>query len=1309
VVASIGNGTLAHADTALLVVETGALTLSIDPILAEITLGDTLQLEASLATPSGASVQGVAVQWATSNDDIAPITSDGVVTSLTPGDVVITATANGMTAIAYARVLPNPVASVSVSPANSGLYPGQSVQLTATVRDSRGRPMRNVDVAWSSSDAAVASVNGEGRVLARSRGTTIVTASLGPHRASATINVFGVPAGSVVVTAPSSSVPRGGRVQATATALDGEGNPLAGKAVAWSSSNPSVAQVDASGMITGLVVGNTTIYAIIDSKIGSLPIAVVNASATSMSVVPGSASITLGRTAQLSVELRDQAGNVLPASATQWSSANPAIAAVNGSGLVTAVGSGSTDIIAQSSGLTARSSITVIQASIASISLSPSALQLQVGGSQQLQATVRDAGGNLVSNAAVSWSSSNPGVASVSATGLASAVGAGSAVITATSSGVSSAASVSVANPPPAAVSSVQVTFNSPSLMVGQSTQAMATAYDSQGNVLAGRSVTWISSDVPLATVSSSGLVTAIASGSATIVAKIDGIVGIATLSINAPAALPVHSVQLSVAPSSIQTGQTASSSVVLRDSLGNTLTGRTVAWSSNKPAVASIGLGGVVTGVGAGSATITAASGGVSGNAPVSVTGTTISVATVTVSAAATTLTPGQSTQATATLRDAAGNLVSGQTVTWVSSNPAAATVSPSGGITAVAVGATTIIASAGGASGSVVITVTAPATASVSVTAPQTSLTVGQTVQAVATVRDASGSTIAGATAFWSSSNAAVATVSQSGVITGVAAGSANITASNSGKSGSVAIAVTAPPTSPPPPPPSGSVPSAAPALPQATVDVSWPSSSRTLYVNAGGNLQAALDSAKRGDEIVLQAGATFTGNFELKTKPGTTANGWITVRSSAMNQLPPLGGRVNPALHAVHMPKIVTPNVLPAVATAWAQSNISGWRLVGLEILVAPGAALQPQVQQGIVVIGTSGSTQVTAAQTPREIILDRVYIHGQSNTNTKRCLSANGAVIAVIGSQLLECHGKGFDSQAILAWNGPGPFLIENNRLEAAGEVIMFGGDLASIPNLVGSDITIRRNHLTRPMSWQGVWTVKNLFELKNAQRVLFEQNVLENHWVDAQAGSSIVLGTADNPCSWCIVSDVTFQWNHIHNVAGGFNLFPNYGNAQPMRRVKIMHNLVTGLGAAGLGSNGRFLTVQNNVDDVWFEHNTGMGVTTYVDLTGTLKKARFTFRNNVGGGATYNWFSSQGSGDAANSANLSSPYLVANNGFVAAATALLPSGSLRTGALSTAGFVNATWPNGDWSLTAISPFAGLGVDYVTLQAKLVNVR
>jgi hypothetical protein len=91
------------------------------------------------------------------------------------------------------------------------------------------------------------------------------------------------------------------------------------------------------------------------------------------------------------------------------------------------------------------------------------------------------------------------------------------------------------------------------------------------------------------------------------------------------------------------------------------------------------------------------------------------------------------------------------------------------------------------------------------------------------------------------------------------------------------------------------------------------------------------------------------------------------------------------------------------------------------------------------------------------------------------------------------------------------NGPGPYLIANNYLEASGENIMFGGADPYIANLVPSDITIRQNYISKPLSWRGqAWIVKNLLELKNAQRVTIDGNLIENNWAAAQPGVAIVL-------------------------------------------------------------------------------------------------------------------------------------------------------------------------------------------------------
>src|SRR5260370_29846325 len=177
--------------------------------------------------------------------------------------------------------------------------------------------------------------------------------------------------------------------------------------------------------------------------------------------------------------------------------------------------------------------------------------------------------------------------------------------------------------------------------------------------------------------------------------------------------------------------------------------------------------------------------------------------VASVTVSPAAPTVLVGATVQLTATLKDGSGNVLTGQPVTWASSAPAVATVSPSGLVSGMAAGPATITAASGGQSGSAPITVTVSTVpvASVTVSPAPASVSVGQTVQLTATLKDASGNVLSGRTVTWASSAPTVATVSPSGLVSGVAAGSATITATSEGQSGSAPITVSSAP------PPSGS----------------------------------------------------------------------------------------------------------------------------------------------------------------------------------------------------------------------------------------------------------------------------------------------------------------------------------------------------------------------------------------------------------------------------------------------------------------------------------------------------------------------
>jgi uncharacterized protein YjdB len=191
---------------------------------------------------------------------------------------------------------------------------------------------------------------------------------------------------------------------------------------------------------------------------------------------------------------------------------------------------------------------------------------------------------------------------------------------------------------------------------------------------------------------------------------------------------------------------------------------------------------------VSTGTASITATSEGVSGSATATIV---VPVATVSVALNASSIDPSQTTQATATLRDASGNVLTGRTVTWSSSNTSIATVNSSGLVTAVSPGTAQIRATSGGVTGSAALTVNAPPVASVSVTLTSP-ISVGQVTQAAVTLRDAANHVLTGRTVTWASSNTAVATVSSTGSVTGVAAGTANITATSEGVTGSAPLTV-------------------------------------------------------------------------------------------------------------------------------------------------------------------------------------------------------------------------------------------------------------------------------------------------------------------------------------------------------------------------------------------------------------------------------------------------------------------------------------------------------------------------------------
>src|SRR5437763_1694214 len=256
---------------------------------------------------------------------------------------------------------------------------------------------------------------------------------------------------------------------------------------------------------------------------------------------------------------------------------------------------------------------------------------------------------------------------------------------------------------------------------------------------------------------------------------------------------------------------------------------------------------------------------------------------------------------------------------------------------------------------------------------------------------------------------------------------------------------------------------------------------STASTISVAAGGDLQAAINNAQPGDTITLARGATFTGGYVLPSKGGSTT---ITIRTAGDTDLPGPGGRISPN-NTAQLAKIKSDGG-PAVQTAPGAHH---WTLQLVEIVGVGGSDL--------VLLGDGSGAQSQLSQVPHDLVFDRVYIHGDATKGQKRGIALNSASTTITGSYISDIKAVGMDSQAICGWNGPGPFTITNNYLEAAGENILFGGSDPKIPQLVPSDITMSGNYVTKQIAWKGTsWSVKNILEFKNAQRAVIDGNVFE---------------------------------------------------------------------------------------------------------------------------------------------------------------------------------------------------------------------
>jgi uncharacterized protein YjdB len=773
------------------------------PSSASIQVGATLTLNAAVLDAAGNIMRDRKVVWASERESIATVSQSGVVIALAAGEVRIAASSAGKSASAVITVLARPVSLVRITPGSATISVGSSIPLLAEALDASGAIVVGRPVTWVSSNETIAIVSANGVVAGISPGSATITATIDGRAGTAAISVAPQPVASVTITPVADTAIVGRRVTFQATALDAQGRPLVDRFVLWSSNNPAVATVSSDGEVIALAVGSARIRATVEGKFADATIVVQPVPVARVVVAPNQVTLNPAQTSQLTVTLSDSAGNVLVGRAITFATSDAQIATVSETGLIVAVAEGTATIQVSSEGQSASVAVIVNPTPVASINITPNAIALRVTQTARLIAQALDAQGKPLANRTFAWTSDAPSVATVNQLGDVTAVGNGSATIRATSGGQTGSAAVSVSS---VSVASIVISPKPVSLTPPQTQQLTVQLFDSIGGSLsaAGRSISWVSRDATIASVSSSGQVGGVAAGSTYVVVSTPGGSGVVYDSVSvAVSSAPISSTTVQPKAQTISVGGTAAVRAIVMNG-GVVTRSSAVSWQSRAASIVSVtpvaGFpdSATVTGVSLGSAYVVATDpGGFSDSSLFAVT--SVPVASVSVSPSTTSIAVSATTQLNAVAKDAAGGTLTAA-ITWVSMAPTIASVSTTGLVTATATGSATIEARAIGAGangvdviGSATVTVTPPVQAAVNsvvVTSPRSWIVPGDTMHLTVVLRDGQNNVLTGRTITFSTNNSKVA-VDAAGIVTGVGpSGGVDITATSEGKTGKVHI---------------------------------------------------------------------------------------------------------------------------------------------------------------------------------------------------------------------------------------------------------------------------------------------------------------------------------------------------------------------------------------------------------------------------------------------------------------------------------------------------------------------------------------
>lgn len=730
-----------------------ATGVSLDSDALGLKTGQTCNLTATVKTTANSTYTGY-VEWISDNPKVASVSESGKVTANYPGIAKIKAiTLDGTEKVAVCTVsVVQPVEGISISETKT-LGIGSTITLKPTFKPTYAT---NQKVTWSSGNTSVATVDSNGVVTGKSVGTCTITVKTadGGYTSKCTVSVI-IPTTSVKLNKTSATINSGTTLNLSATVSPSNATD---KTVKWKSSNTAVAKVSSSGVVTAVAGGTATITATASGG---------QTANCTLNVVQAIEGLTLSKTAKtLYVSQKWTLGKtVKPSTATvssyKWSSSDKTVATVSSSGEITALKEGQTTITLKADNLSATCVITVVKkVSVTGVSL-VKAEDVSVGQTVTLTANVKPSD---ASNKAVTWSTSDSKIATVTSKGVVKGVKEGTATITVKTSDGSYSAKCKVTVCP--AVSGIRLTETKINVNVGKSYSLSATVFPTDA---VNRDVIWSSSNTAVATVTQSGLVKGIANGKATITAKTadGGFKATCTVDVS----ILVSKITLNYESVKIQKGRTKQMIATIAPS---NATNKKITWSSSDSSIASVSDSGQVLARSTGTVTITAK--GANGKKATCKV-TVIQYATkVELSYASVTVNAGKTKLLTAVVKPAA---TTNKKVVWSTSDKNVVKVDANGKLTAVNGGTAVVTATSadGKAKATCKVTVLQPVS-KITLSKTKADVKINKTITLKATVGP---KTATDKTMKWSSADKNIATVSSKGVVKGISKGTVKITAKN------------------------------------------------------------------------------------------------------------------------------------------------------------------------------------------------------------------------------------------------------------------------------------------------------------------------------------------------------------------------------------------------------------------------------------------------------------------------------------------------------------------------------------------------